>query len=285
MTLTYQDLLRHQSLDKAYGYDQQQVILYGLGIGLGLEPRDERQLRFVLEDNLRVFPTFASVAAWDISFVLNLGIEWPKLIHLSQSMEIHQAFPPSARLLADNRIVEVLDKPKQNATILGGETIIRDADTGSVLADLHATYLARDFRVDAAPMGPARTVAVRPERDADATVSIVTSPQVALIYRLLGGRAKIHSTPSVARQQGFDGPIMHGLSTWGHACRAVLQATGDDEGKRLKRFSASFAAPVYPGEELTTYLWIDNTDVQFETWVLAREKLVLTDGRARLARQ
>ena len=90
MTLTYRDLLQHQSLDKSFSYGQDQIILYALGIGLGLDPVDERQLQFVLEDNLAVFPTFASVAAWDIAFVLELGIEWPKLIHLSQGMEIHQ---------------------------------------------------------------------------------------------------------------------------------------------------------------------------------------------------
>ncbi len=283
MTLTYQDLLQHQSLDKSFAYDQHQVILYALGIGLGLNPTDERQLPFVLEDDLRVFPTFASVAAWDIGFILELGIEWPKLIHLSQGMEIHRPFPVAAKLRADNRIVGVMDKPKQNATILAAETTIRNADDGAVLAELRASYMARDFRVDAAPEGRRPATEARPKRDADATVSISTSPQVALIYRLLGGRAKIHSTPSVAHQQGFAGPIMHGLSTWGHACRAVLQATGEHDGKRLKGFSAAFAAPVYPGEEMTTYLWHDGAAVQFETWVLARDKLVLADGRAQLA--
>ena len=282
MTLTYRDLLQHQSLDKSFSYGQDQIILYALGIGLGLDPVDERQLQFVLEDNLAVFPTFASVAAWDIAFVLELGIEWPKLIHLSQGMEIHQALPLSAQLRADNRIVGAMDKPKQNATILAAETTIRNADGGAVLARLQASYLAREFRVDGAPTGRRPAGQARPERAADATVSIATSPQVALIYRLLGGRAKIHSTPSVARQQGFSGPIMHGLSTWGHACRAVLQTAGDDDGQRLKHFSAAFAAPVYPGEALTTYLWRDGAAVQFETWVLARDKLVLADGRAQL---
>ena len=55
MTLTYQDLLRHHSPDQSYSYDEAQVILYGLGIGLGLEPTNERQLQFVLEDNPILF--------------------------------------------------------------------------------------------------------------------------------------------------------------------------------------------------------------------------------------
>ncbi len=283
MTLAYQDLLQHQRLGEPHSYDQDRVILYGLGIGLGFDPQDDRQLQFVLEDDLQVFPPFASVAAWDISFLLDLGMDWSKLIHVSQGMEVHQAFPPAAQLRADSRIVEVLDKPRQNATILTSETIIREAESGTVLADLRSTNLARDFRVDGAPTAGARTGGMRPDRDADVTVSMVTSPQVALIYRLLGGRAKIHSTPSVAREQGFDGPIMHGLSTWGHVCRAVLQTAGDHDGHRLKQFSASFAAPVYPGEELTTYHWIEGTEVWFETWVLARNKMVLANGCANFA--
>lgn len=283
MTQTYQDVLRHTRPGKPHRYDKQQVILYALGIGMGMNPLDERQLRFVLEDDLLVFPTFASVAAWDIGFLLDLGIEWSKLIHLAQCVEIYQPLPPEARLLSDARIVDVVDKPKQNATVLTSETIIREADSGTPLARLLKTTIARDFRVEGAPVGAARTGVARPERDADHIVALKTSPQVALIYRLLGGGAKIHSTPADARAQGFDGPIMHGLSTWGHVCHVLLRAAGNYDVARLEQFSAGFAAPVYPGEELTTHLWIDGNDVFFETWVAAREKRVLADGRARLA--
>ena len=69
MAHTYQDLLDHKSLGKPHRYDRQRVILYALGIGMGMDPLDERQLRFVLEDGLLVFPTFATVATWDINDV------------------------------------------------------------------------------------------------------------------------------------------------------------------------------------------------------------------------
>jgi acyl dehydratase len=145
------------------------------------------------------------------------------------------------------------------------------------------TTLARDFRVDGAPEGPSRPKSSRPDRKADTVVSMKTSPQVALIYRLLGGGAKIHSTPSVARAQGFDGPIMHGLSTWGHACHAILRSVADYDVGRLRQYSASFTAPVYPGEELAIHIWVDGDEVFFETRVPARDRLVLGDGRALLA--
>ena len=117
MAKTLQDLRDHKRIGKPHAYDRQQAILYALGIGMGMDPLDERQLRFVLEDDLLVFPTFATVAAWDIEFLLELGIGWSKLIHLAQSMEIFYPFPPEAQLLSDRRILDAVDKPKQNATI------------------------------------------------------------------------------------------------------------------------------------------------------------------------
>lgn len=283
MAHTYQDLLDHKSLGKPHRYDRQRVILYALGIGMGMDPLDERQLRFVLEDKLLVFPTFATVATWDIDFLLELGIGWSKLIHLAQSVELHGTFPVEARLLADSRILDAVDKPRQNATVLTSETLIREAGGDRTLARLVMTSLARDFRVVGAPEGGARARVARPDRKPDHVVALQTSPQVALIYRLLGGGAKIHSTPADARAQGFDGPIMHGLSTWGHVCHVLLRAAGGYDVGRLKRFSAGFAAPVYPGEELTTHLWVDGNDVFFETRVAARDTLVLSDGHAVLA--
>jgi acyl dehydratase len=146
------------------------------------------------------------------------------------------------------------------------------------------TTLARDFRVAGAPEAPPRPKSARPDRKPDEVVTLKTSPQVALIYRLLGGKAKIHSTPSDARAQGFDGPIMHGLSTWGHVCHVILRAVADYDVSRLKQYSAGFTAPVYPGEELTTQIWVEGEEVFFETRVAARDRLVLGDGRARLVR-
>ena len=283
MAKTLQDLRDHKRIGKPHAYDRQQAILYALGIGMGMDPLDERQLRFVLEDDLLVFPTFATVAAWDIEFLLELGIGWSKLIHLAQSMEIFYPFPPEAQLLSDRRILDAVEKPKQNATILTSEALVREAGTDRTLARLVKTTIARDFRVADAPTGGPRSHVNRPDREPDHVVTLKTSPQVALIYRQLGGRAKIHSTPADAREQGFEGPIMHGLSTWGHVCHVLLRAVADYDVNRLRQFSAGFAAPVYPGEELTTALWVDGNDVFFETRVAARDKLVLSDGKAVLS--
>ena len=44
----------------AFNYDQDTVILYALGIGAGV-----KELDFVYEKNLKIFPTFAVIPTFD----------------------------------------------------------------------------------------------------------------------------------------------------------------------------------------------------------------------------
>ena len=63
-----------------------------------MQPLDEQQLDFVLEDRLKVLPSFATVAVWDIDFKLELGIDWSKLIHASQRMRMFGSLPTSGQI-------------------------------------------------------------------------------------------------------------------------------------------------------------------------------------------
>jgi peroxisomal enoyl-CoA hydratase 2 len=69
---------------------------------------------------------------------------------------------------------------------------------------------------------------------------------------------------------GFGGVILHGLSTFGFAARAILQAVGGGQPSALRYFGARFTAPVNPGDELETSAWevkkgLDGTtEVAFE---------------------
>ena len=47
--------------DIVHHYTERDTMLYALGIGLGAQPLDEGQLRFVFEQNLQTVPTMASV--------------------------------------------------------------------------------------------------------------------------------------------------------------------------------------------------------------------------------
>jgi len=64
-------------------YGAKDCILYALGVGLGQDPMDERQLAFVYEKNLQVLPTFAVVLGYSAySFRRpELGITWSHVVH------------------------------------------------------------------------------------------------------------------------------------------------------------------------------------------------------------
>ena len=77
-----------------------------------------------------------------------------------------------------------------------------------------------------------------------------TLPQQALLYRLCGDRNPLHSDPEFAAAAGFPRPILHGLCTYGIACKAIVDACLDSDVSRVRTYGARFAGVVYPGEML-----------------------------------
>lgn len=53
--------------------------------------------------------------------------------------------------------------------------------------------------------------------------------------------------PRIGQRAGFGGPILHGLSTFGFAARAVLKSIGSNDPAALLAFGTRFTSPVKPG--------------------------------------
>src|SRR5690606_1162403 len=123
---------------------------------------------------------------------------------------------------------------------------------------------------------------VIPERAPDAVVQARTQPNQALLYRLCGDRNPLHAVPKMAARAGFAQPVLHGLCTYGYACRAVLHSFCDLDPARIQVFDARFSAPVFPGESLQTEMWRDGASVWFRVRCLERDSIVLDNGRALL---
>jgi peroxisomal enoyl-CoA hydratase 2 len=59
----------------------------------------------------------------------------------------------------------------------------------------------------------------------------------------------------VGSDAGFGGAILHGLSTFGFAARAILKAVGGGVPSALRYIGVRFTAPVMPGDGLETSVW------------------------------
>ena len=122
------------------------------------------------------------------------------------------------------------------------------------------------------------------DRPADFRIEQQTSPEQALLYRLSGDYNPLHADPDFATMVGFQqGPILHGLCTYGFAARAVVKgACGGDAGK-LKVIEGQFRKPVWPGDTIVTEGWkVAGGKIAVVASVKERNEAVLTGAWAEL---
>ncbi|HBB56011.1 MAG TPA: 3-alpha,7-alpha,12-alpha-trihydroxy-5-beta-cholest-24-enoyl-CoA hydratase [Hyphomonadaceae bacterium] len=282
MAIDLAHLLSLKQQDQPFAYGDREVMLYALGIGMGADPLNADELRFVYENGLKVVPSFATVAAWGAGRMAESGINYLMVVHGEQRLRVHRPLPAEAQILADSAIVEAIDKGPSKGAILIHDTVLKDAKTGDKLVTLSSSIFARGDGGFGGPSEGGLTPHVIPARAPDQELEIATRPDQALIYRLSGDRNPLHSDPNFAAAAGFPRPILHGLCTYGICCRAVMQTYAGFDPSLLRSFDARFSAPVFPGEMISVQMWRDGDIVSFEARVAARDAVVIRNGRAEL---
>lgn len=269
-------------------YTTRDTILYALGLGLGSDPMDPRQLRYVYEKDLVVLPTMAAVLASPGAWMrerTELGIDFLKLVHGEQGVTIHQPLPVSGTVVGESRVTRIVDKGK--GAVMHVEKTLTDADSGALLATAEQVLFLRGdggFSGGRGGDAPAPSLPAVPESAPDTLLEVPTRPEAALIYRLSGDTNPLHADPTVAAKAGFPKPILHGLATWGNAARALVQQFADHDPSRLRGIRARLTSPVYPGETLVVEAWrVAEGEVAFRVRVIERDVVVLNNGRALIA--
>ena len=264
-------------------------MLYALGVGAGTA-----ELAFVTENShgieQRVLPTYAVIAA-DASAALPLlgDIDMSQLVHGGQRMRVLRPLPAEGSVDVTASVVSLLDKGAGGNAIIELAAEARDAATGDLLAETTSTVVLRGGGGFGGPPGVRPIRPAWPERSPDAVVSQRVPPDQSLLYRLSGDRNPLHSDPWFARERaGFSTPILHGLCTYGFAGRALLQEVCAGDDTRFSEMAASFAAPVFPGETLTTSIWgVTEKEAVFRTFAQAdgsEPRLVLDQGHLGVTR-
>lgn len=285
MPIDYPAVLELKTEAAPYSWSDREVMLYALGVGMGSDPLNERELQFVNEafatpKQLKVVPTFASVCVWgarpgvtDLNRVM--------IVDGERDITFHKPIPVAASVTAEARVCGVYDKGKDKGAIIQNEVVVRDGESRKIVTIGSSTFAKGDGGFGGPSKGMAEPHQV-PRRAPDRSIEFQIRPDQALIYRLSGDRNPLHSDPEFARLAGFPKPILHGMCTYGLTCRAVLQTYADYDPSAFQRHRVRFSAPVFPGENITVDLWKDGSSISFEAHVPERHVTVAKNGQALL---
>lgn len=286
MPINYDEAMALKNVGQKYSWTDREAMLYAYGIGMGADPMDQNELSFVNEGyytprELKVVPTYASVAAWGASAGF-IDVNRVMVVDGERDITFHKPLPVQANITADSSILGIFDKGRDKGAVILRETVLRN-EQGEALATLVASQFARGDGGFGGPSDGQPEPHPIPRRAPDRTVDISTRPDQALIYRLCGDRNPLHSDPEFARKAGFDRPILHGMCTYGLSCRAVLQTYADYDPLAFKQHVTRFSAPVFPGETVSFDLWKDGNVISIEGRVKSRGVTVIKNGKTVLA--
>jgi acyl dehydratase len=244
--------------DGRTSYTKDQVILYHLGLGAGVPATDPKELEYTYEKNLKVLPSFAVIPSFGsmggIGNVPGLQFNFAMLLHGEQEVRVHRPLPVEANLVTSAHIPEIYDKGKAALVIL--ETEAKDEATGQLLFTNRYSMFIRGEGGFGGDSGP-KVGNQAPERAPDGAIERKTLPQQALIYRLSGDKNPLHADPEFAKLGGFDTPIIHGLCSYGIACKAIVDEVLGGDVTQVARYQARFAGVAFPGETYRISYWKD----------------------------
>ncbi|KAG2188495.1 hypothetical protein INT44_001249 [Umbelopsis vinacea] len=270
-----------------FSYGEKEAILYALGVGC-----KRTDLNFVYEndENFGVLPTFGVIPSFAAMNAVPFGEFLPDfnpmmLLHGEQFLSLKKPIPTSGQFKSKAKVIDILDKGKGASVVLGVTTT---DESGEVLFENEFTLFIRGIGGFGGPKkgsdrGAATAANAPPNRKPDAVVTEKTNEDQAALYRLSGDFNPLHIDPSMSAMGGFDVPILHGLCSFGVSGKHVLKAFGNNDPANFKNIKARFAKHVFPGETLETQMWKEGNKVIFQTRVVERDVICISNAAVELS--
>jgi len=251
------------------------AILYALCCGA-------RELPFLYEGNLSILPSFGQNLCFNDDWIPTADIELAKVVHGGLDLRFHRPMAPAERVEVKSRIAGVVDKGEgKPALILHVSDVEED---GEVIFTSRSNLFVMQGGGFGGGRGEVFEAISLPGRAPDLTAELVTDPHAPHYFRLLGDLNPLHILPEVAQAAGFPRPIMHGANTFGMICHDIVARICGNDVARLKRLTARFSGPLYPGEHLEISYWREGEqDLFFKVRNPERDMPVLDGGYAQLS--
>jgi len=266
-------------------YSSVDAILYALSLGYGDDPLHARELHFVYEEQLATLPTLPLVLGWQGIWMPDprFALDRTRMLHAEERLDLHRPLPPAGIVRFEVHLDAVVDRGAARGAFIHARKELYSENDGLHLATVRSCVLARGDG-DCGSGGTAPdALAPTPAREPDGSGDRPTLERQALLYRLNGDRNPLHADPELAKRVGFPVPILHGLCTYGTACRTILREVAKYDHTRIRGFDVRFSSPVYPGETVLTDMWVDANIVSFRCRLKERDVTVINNGKCTLA--
>jgi len=265
-------------------YNSRDLILYALGTGAcDLRYTHENHEKFAALPWYPVVLNFKGDSFDTVTFptpaMIDLGahveggpLPMGPVLDGERYVEALRPLPTNGELLLKQRVLGVHDK--KTGALMETESILFDKNGTNYMKIISGAFFVGVSGFDS--FGETNSVKLTiPNRPPDKVVEQATSPLQAHIYRLSGDYNPLHIDPDMAVTFGFKKPILHGLCSFGHSARHVLEAYGDNDPARFKAVKVRFSKPVDPGQTLVTEMWKEGDRVYFQTKVKETGKVCM----------
>jgi len=307
MSVNLAQVVGYSLPDKPVAWNKRDLLTYAVGVGA---KNDEYPFIYELDPNFSALPTYPVVLALkgadtDVNLFSKRiqGRPIPglphmnpnRVVHATQSIEIIKPLPLVSGDGWKYKTRYTGISENKSGIILTAENTLVDPN-GVIYAKLFSSSFnlgakATGEKFSKIIAGPPQGKPIPKDRKADWVIQEQTTPEQAIIFRLSGDYNPLHIDPKIGQAAGFGGVILHGLSTYGFAGRAVLKSVGGSDPNSLKLLGVRFTAPVKPGDKLETSIWEvgkgpnGTVEVAFETKNLATGKVALGGGIAYVVKQ
>lgn len=279
-------------------WNQDQVILYALGAGIGIDqdPTDKNVLQYTYENGLKALPTYAVIPVFgtlmQLMTVPGVQINPMMILHGEQYAEILRApMPVNATVINEAQVTGIYDKGfdkeknKGKGAVIDVEVTTKDKSSGEPLfRNVFTTFVRGEggFAREGDPVAPPPGNEP-PDRAPDKVLEYRTMTHQALLYRLSGDKNPLHADPMFAKMGGFQKPILHGLCTFANVGRAVIEGFADNDPTKFRSIKVRFSTPVYPGETIVVSMWQESpTDIIVKAAVKERGVDCITNAKVTL---